>query len=313
MARELKILGGSRLLARGVAAASLLVFVLSQGAEAEPATDRDDLIGEVATYQTRYEDTLVDLARRFNLGYVELVAANPGIDPWVPGAGTTLVIPGGHILPDAPRQGIVINLAELRLYYFPGKGGTVITHPIGIGREGWETPTGRTEIVHKRVNPTWIPPDSIRAERPELPPAVPPGPDNPLGAFALNLSWPRYVIHGTNNPWGVGRRVSSGCIRLYPEDIEALFPRLPVGTPVAVVDQPVKVGWSKGELYLEVSPSRTQSDEIEEKGRLITREPLPDLAKRIVETAGTAVDRLDWSAVRRAAIERSGVPVRITS
>src|SRR5690606_29607209 len=154
--------------------------------------------------------------------------------------------------PDAPRDGIVVNLAELRFYYFRRKGEPrFLTRPIGIGREGFTTPLGQTTVVRKAKDPVWRPTAATRADRPDLPAAVPPGPDNPMGAYALYLGWPTYAMHGTNQPWGVGRRVSRGCIRLYPEDIEALYPLVPVGTRVTVVDQPLKVGWHMGELYLE--------------------------------------------------------------
>ena len=277
-----------------------------------PAVAAEDLIGAPRTYVTADEDTLLDVARRFDLGYVELKAANPGVDPWLPGAGTPITLPTAHLLPDAPRRGIVINLAEQRLYYFPKGGGPVVSYPLGIGRQGWETPLGATRVVRKRVKPTWHPPASIRALNPDLPRAAPPGPANPLGDFALDLGWPAYLIHGTNNPWGVGRRVSSGCIRLYPEDIAALFPRVAVGTPVRVVDQPVVLGWSRGRLYLAVHPSIRQADEIEREGAFKTRESLPDLVARVLDAAGNAEARLDWAAIARAAREHWGIPVAIT-
>ncbi len=300
--------GARRGRARAVAA-GLVLAVTGFGA-GEPADAA--LVGETRSYVTRAEDTLLDVARRFDLGYVELRAANPGVDPWLPGAGVELVLPTGHLLPDAPPRGIVINLTEMRLYVFDKAGRAVATHPIGIGRRGWETPLGETRIVRKRTDPAWIPPKSIRALKPSLPKVVPPGPNNPLGRYALDLGWPAYLIHGTNNPWGIGRRVSSGCIRLYPEDIESLYGRAAVGTPVTVVDQPFKVGWVDGELYIEVHPSRAQADEIEAEGRIQTRGSLSGLVERIVAVAGEATARLDWEAVRRAASMRDGVPVRVT-
>jgi len=205
----------------------------------------------------------------------------------------------------------VINLAALRLFYFRPDG-SVETHPLGIGRAGWETPLGKTKIVRKRRNPIWYPTKSIRALRPGLPKVVPAGPANPLGRYALYLGWPTYLIHGTNMPFGVGRRISSGCIRLYPEDIERLFTEVPVGTPVTVVDQEIAVGWRQGRLYLEVHPNARQVDEIERDGRFHTRGDLDGLVARVVAAAGDAEARLDWDAIRRIAIARRGVPEFIT-
>ena len=187
----------------------------------------------------------------------------------------------------------------------------MVTYPIGVGRQGRETPLGSTSIAAKRANPTWTPPPSIRAERPELPATVPPGPENPLGLFALNLGWNNYVIHGTNKPYGIGRRVSSGCIRLYPEDIERLFDTVKVGSPVMVVDQAVKLGWAGGELYIEAHPTVAEGDDLEEKG-WYTPTSVPGLKERILEAAGIHATRIDWPAVARAEQAKRGIPVRIT-
>lgn len=279
---------------------------------ATPATAalRGDILGELEYHIATADDFFVDLARRYDVGYVELVAANPGVDPWLPGRGAPLIIPTAHLLPEAPRRGIVINLAEMRLYYFDGKGGPV-SHPLGIGQESWETPLGSTTVSRKGSNPTWYPPKSIRAEKPWLPAAVPPGPDNPLGEYAVYLGWPKYLIHGTNKPAGVGRRVSHGCLRMYPEDIEALFSQVAIGTPVTVVDQPLKVGWRGRHLYIEVHPTQSQADQLEIESRF-SAAPVPDLRKRIMAAAGDAVERIDWRVVETAAAERLGIPVRIT-
>ena len=229
--------------------------------------DGSEVVGGVQVIKARYEDTFVALARTYDVGYEALRQANPDVDPWLPGEGTEIVIPTRFVLPRAPHTGIVINIAELRLYYFPASHGTapdgadpngrqVITHPISIGQMDWSTPLGTTTVVRKVVNPSWYPPKSIReehaAENDILPRVVPPGPDNPLGKYKLSLGLPGYLIHGTNKPAGVGMRVSHGCIRLFPEDIEALFKIVPVGTPVHIVNQPAKLGWgSDGGLYLE--------------------------------------------------------------
>lgn len=303
---------GGHICGRGMRAAAWLVaggLALWAG-PAAAVREGQDLLGEAQAYELSPGETLLDVARRNDLGFVELVAANPGVDPWVPGAGVELTLPTAHLLPDAPRDGIVINLAELRLYYFAPEG-PVATFPLGTGKAGRETPLGETRVVAKRANPTWVPPPSIRAERPHLPAAVPPGPNNPLGAFALDLGWDQYVIHGTNKPFGIGRRVSHGCIRLYPEDIARLFEEVSIGARVTVVDQPVKIGWSGRDLYLEVHPTQSQTDEIE-KGRRPTPEPVADLKALVGRAAGSEAHRVDWDAVRRAARERSGVPVQIT-
>ncbi|WP_177167677.1 L,D-transpeptidase family protein [Nitrosomonas marina] len=223
---------------------------------------RDDVVGNVQVITANYEDTLSDIARRFNLGYEEIVAANPDVDPWLPGAGTRIIIPTQFILPDAPREGIVINLAAMRLFYFPkaedGEMQKVITHPVGIGRLQWKTPVGATRITVKDENPVWRPTPSIHKEYARngnpLPAAVPPGPDNPMGSHVLRLGWPTYAIHGTNKPPSVGMRGSFGCIRMYPEDIAGLFNEVAVGTPVRVVNQPRLLGWRGDQLYLQAYP-----------------------------------------------------------
>jgi L,D-transpeptidase ErfK/SrfK len=244
------------LLASGATAASAAQF---------PLVDAGALMfGDVETITAHAEDTLPDLARRYGLGYEEILRANPGVDTWLPGEGTTIVVPGQRLLPAGPREGIVINLPEHRLYYFlPAKKGEipqVITYPVSIGKMDWSTPLGQTKIVDKRKNPTWSPPESVRKEHAErgdpLPKVVPSGPNNPLGNFAmrLNISPGAYLIHGTNNPIAVGMAVTHGCIRMYPEDIEALFPLVKVGTPVWLINQPVKVARLNGQVWLEVHP-----------------------------------------------------------
>jgi L,D-transpeptidase ErfK/SrfK len=222
----------------------------------------DHVIGTLQVTHARAEDTLSDIARRFNLGYEEIVRANPGVDPWLPGEGREIVLPTQFVLPNAPREGIVINLAQLRAYYFPkakeGEPRKVITHPIGIGKVGWATPEGTTKVTAKAKNPTWYPPASVRKEHAEagdpLPAKVPPGPDNPLGAHMMKLGWPSYLMHGTNKPYGVGMRSSHGCVRFYPEDIARLYDMVPIGTKVTVVNQPFVFGWQDGALYVQAFP-----------------------------------------------------------
>lgn len=205
------------------------------------------------------ENTLSDLAREYGLGYDEIVAANPDADPWLPGDGTPVLLPTQYVVPDVPREGIVLNMASKRLFYFPempeGQPQAVMTYPIGIGRVGWETPLGTTQVVSKATNPHWYVPASVRREHAELgnplPSVVPPGPDNPLGTHVLKLEMPGYLIHGTNQPYGVGMRVSHGCVRLYPENIELLYSLIAVGEPVQIVNEPYLLGRNNGELYFE--------------------------------------------------------------
>ncbi len=280
----------------------------SRAAKAAPVAQHwPDIIGEVKIYTAKQPDTLLDLARANNLGYVEIVAANPGVDPWVPGAGTRIVLPTEHILPAAPRKGIVLNLSELRLYYFPPTGGPLESYPIGIGDVGWKTPLGTTKVVRKQKNPTWYVPKSIMADDPGHGAVVPPGPDNPLGNFAMYLGWPSYLIHGTNKPDGVGRRASHGCVRLYPEAIASLFPRVAIGTPVTVVDQQAKFGWRRDVLYGQIYLNQKQAAEIEDKGTF-TPAPIADLADRALAAAGPRKDEIDWDRMNEEARVRNGVP-----
>lgn len=269
-----------------------------------------DILGEMREYYTWTSDTLLDIARGEDLGLINLMSANPGVDPWLPGRGTRIVLPTAHILPDAPRRGVVINIAELRLYLY-AENGAVWSFSIGVGRDGFSTPLGQTKVVRKKENPTWYPTAAKRVEDPEVPAVVPPGPDNPMGEHALYLGWPTYAVHGTNQPWAVGRRVTRGCIRLYPEDIAWVFRQAPVGTPVAVVDQPVKLGRRNGEVFIEVHPSLKQVDQIEEKG-YADPDPLTDQTDTILAFAGDAIPRLDWEVINQALAERRGYPIQIT-
>jgi L,D-transpeptidase ErfK/SrfK len=269
-----------------------------------------DILGEMREYYTWTSDTLLDIARGEDLGLINLMSANPGVDAWLPGKGTKIVLPTAHILPDAPRRGVVINIAELRLYLYADTG-SVWSFSIGVGRDGFSTPLGQTKVVRKKENPTWYPTAAKRAEDPEVPAVVQPGPDNPMGEHALYLGWPTYAVHGTNQPWAVGRRVTRGCIRLYPEDVAWVFQQVPVGTPVTVVDQPVKLGRTNGELFIEVHPSLKQVDQIEEKGRA-DPDPLTDQTDTILAFAGDAIPRLDWEVINQALAERRGYPIQIT-
>ena len=182
--------------------------------------------------------------------------------------------------------------------------------PVGIGRQGWSTPLGRTFVKRKKADPTWFVPKSIRDEDPELPKAIGPGPDNPLGRHAIYLGWPSYLLHGTNKPSGVGRRASHGCVRMYPEDIEQLFNTVAIGTPVTVVDQAAKIGWQQGDLLLEVHPSQNQADRVE-AGESFPPEPVRELEYLLIDAAGGDARRLDWQKIRQVVRERRGIPVAI--
>jgi L,D-transpeptidase ErfK/SrfK len=245
--------------------------------------------------------------------------ANPGVDQWLPGEGTPIYLPTQSILPEAPREGIVINVPAMRLFYFTQakskEAGApavlkVSSHPIGIGVQGWATPFGEAKVVEKARDPVWYVPASIRKEHAErgdpLPSIVPPGPDNPLGAFAMTLSLPGYLIHGTNKPAGVGMRSSHGCIRLYPEDIEALFPQVARGTPVRLVNQPVLAGWHDGRLYLEVHPplAEEEHDLVAEANAALNR---------ALERAGTAAAavQIDPAAIEKIVTEQRGIPLPV--
>ncbi len=243
----------------------LAAWCMNAAALTFPLPAQGDVVGSVKTAVAKAGDTLPQIARDNDMGFTELEEANPNLDPDHLTPGTVVVIPSHFILPNAPRNGIVINLAEMRLYYYPKGGNTVTTYPIGIGREGEDTPVGVLKIIQHIPNPTWYSPESIRVARAQegviIPKVVPPGPDNPLGKFAMRLSKPTYLIHGTNDPLGgIGRRSSSGCIRLYPEDIERLFSMVKNGDNVYIVNEPYKAGWLASDLYLESHVSLAAKD-----------------------------------------------------
>ncbi len=271
-----------------------------------------DLIGSVTVTQARQDDTLLDVARRFGIGQDEIVLANLDVDRWLPREGTEVVIPSRYILPRAERRGIVLNVPEMRLYYFPaaapGEPAQVETYPVSIGRMDWATPIGLTRVQSKSENPSWRPPKSIRQEAEAsgepLPELIPPGPNNPLGKYALRLARPGYLIHSTNKPFGVGMRVTHGCVRMYPEDIEKLFPAVPVGTPVRIVDQPVKIGWLFDTLFIEVHPP------LEEKQQdaAVLIETAMDLINEAWEQRPLV---LDGQALKEAVEKKNGIPVAV--
>jgi L,D-transpeptidase ErfK/SrfK len=273
-----------------------------------------DVIGQVETITAGRDDTLLDIARRYDLGQNEILYANPAVDRWLPEENSVVVLPTRFILPNVERTGLVLNLPEMRLYYFPkpGRGETpvVITHPVSVGRMDWETPLGKTSIINKQIDPEWRPPQSLKDEaiaegNDPLPDVVKAGPDNPLGRYAMRLGIPGYLIHSTNKPYGVGMRVTHGCLRMYPEDIEKLFEDIPVGTPVLLINEPIKLGWFAGTLFVELHPPLEEDAEI-----------YANYMERVLDaiaefTAGYDIS-LSGRALWQAIEEQNGIPVAVT-
>jgi len=270
----------------------------------------EDVIGEVQVIKAKYEDTFADIATANDLGYLEMVAANPGVDAWLPGVGTDIVLPTRFILPSGPREGIVINLAEYRMYYFPKGQNVVYTYPLGIGREGWGSPVTSTNITAKTPNPTWTPPASIRkehaAEGDVLPAVVPAGPNNPLGPFKFTLGTPGYLIHGSDKKFGIGMRVSHGCFRMLNHNVLELAKMAPVGTKVRIINEPYKFGVSGGKVYLEAHAPLSDSEEpsVVDKHAAVINALLKN------EQLGTSM-RLDWEMVREVVASEDGMPIEI--
>jgi L,D-transpeptidase ErfK/SrfK len=271
-----------------------------------------NMVGQIQVVHADYEDTLFTIARYFDLGIDEMTAANPDVDRWLPGQDTPIVLPTRFVLPQTPQKGLVLNIANKRLFYYPepqpNEPLQVATYPIGIGRVGWETPTGNTKVISKIINPNWYVPPTVREEHAAkgdpLPAVVPPGPDNPLGDYALQLGMPSYLIHGTNKPAGVGMRISHGCVRLYPEDIELLFNRVPIGAPVTIVNQPYLVGWSEGNIFLEAhKPLEDDKRELRVK--------LEMHVKDAVRENGISDKAVDWNKVAQVIKEARGFPIPI--
>jgi L,D-transpeptidase ErfK/SrfK len=295
-----------------------LIVLVAQAASADqfplpPAAS--DVIGEAIMATAEAEDTLLDLARRHGLGYEEITNANPGIDPWLPGAGTVVVVPKRRLLPRAPRTGIVINLPEHRLYWYPpaaaGEQPVVWTFPVSIGKMDWHTPLGRTTIVSKAKDAPWIPPKSVREEHAKrgdpLPEVVPGGADNPMGRYKMALGIPggAYLIHGTNRPAGIGMQVTHGCMRLYPEDIETLYGMVPIGTQVTIVNQPYKWGWHQGELLIEVHPPLQEDAGAPPSLTVLTR--------LLVEATRDEPLAIDWIGAERVWREARGIPAPVAA
>lgn len=266
-----------------------------------------DLVGKLSFTQVQKQsDWYAPIGRQYDIGFNALQAANPGINSDGPGQDMVLILPTQFLLPNVKRNGIVINVPEMRLYYFPhDQSDMVYTFPIGVGRQDWNTPVGELHIVEKIKNPIWIVPDSImkfrEAHGDPVPKIVRPGPNDPLGDFAMRLSDTRYLIHGTNEPDGIGMRSSAGCIRMYPEDIASLFAMVPVNTPVNIINEPFKTGWADGKLYLSVMPPLAES----------TQTPAQNFLQLIsvVKKASYGKDvQVDWQTVNRIFKEQLGIP-----
>ena len=302
----------ARVLIAGVGLASV---PCAQAAVYDLTDPTMQVIGEDVHIQTHYSDTLVEIARRYGLGYEEIARANPKVDPWLPGEGTDIMIPGRHILPPGPRDGIIVNIPEHRIYYFPkprkGHAPTVVTYPVSIGKMDWQTPMGLTHVVSKQANPSWNPPASVRAEHlangdPLPKGAIGPGPDNPLGLFAMRLAIHPgdYLIHGTNNPLAVGMAVTHGCIRMYPEDVAAIFPTVPVGAKVYLINEPLKVAFVDGNLLLEAHPP------VDAQGQTVD----PVLSKfedRLNQVLGTTTTAVNWDIAVDTLKKADGIPVLV--
>lgn len=278
----------------------------------------DDVVGHVQVTIIGEHDTLPDVARRFNVGYDEIVRANPGVDPWLPGVGREVVVPTQFVLPAAERKGVVVNLAAMRIYYFPpvakGEKQVVYTHPIGIGKVGWSTPEGKTKIVSKEKDPVWRPTASIREEHRKngdpLPAVVPAGPDNPLGRHKFTLGWATYLIHGTNKPYGVGLRSSHGCIRMYPEDVAVFFDMIEKGTQVQVVNQPYVFGWHNDQLYLQAFDvmEDDKRDWSKSRPKILSK----TLNKRIEKLLAERKETINWERVAELSGDPRGLVLSVT-
>lgn len=267
------------------------------------------VVGELKYIEARGGETMLGIAHEFDLGYEELVAANPGLDSWGLKRGARIVLPLRFILPEGPRRGIYINMASYRMYYYPKKfaGGRVITYPVSVGRGEWPTPEKATHIVDKLVNPNWYPPKAVREEHREwgedLPLVVPPGPDNPLGGYALQLGLPGYLIHGTNKPYGIGMNVTHGCVRLRPHDVVELFRMVPRKTEVRIINEPYMTAVQGGVVYLEAHVNDEEFDERVLAGKLTSA---------IRQSFKPDIPPIDWRRLAAVAGRAEGVPAEVS-
>ena len=272
-------------------------------------SDGDNMVGTIAAIDTRENDALPDIARHFGLGYNDISIANSSVSPWTPKPGSHVLLPVQFILPDSPHKGIALNLANMRLFYYPKKQpDKVYTYPVGIGRQGWNTPMGLTSIVTKDANPSWTVPESIHREHAEkgdsLPKVVGSGPDNPLGLYAMRLGIPGYLIHGTNKPYGIGMQISHGCVQMYPEDIEVLFKKATVGMPVRIIHQPYMTAWHQDMLYLEAHEplEKWAKDKAKLKKQVV---------KQLHELSDERSVAVDWNKVERILQRSDGIPTPV--
>jgi L,D-transpeptidase ErfK/SrfK len=282
-------------------------------------SDGSNIVGQLQVVTADSRNTLLDIARHYDLGHEEITVANPGVSIWLPGEGTPIVVPTEFILPPLPWQGIVVNIPQRRLYYFPRPKAktqaTVVTFPIGIARPGWPTPLGSTRITAKYKDPSWFVPKSIQEEHRsqgerDFPEYFPPGPDNPMGMLAMETGFDKIFIHGTNRPWGVGMRVTHGCIRLYPEHAAFLFPEVPVGTPVRFINQPVMVGERGDLLYLGVSePVDAYPDDVDS---LLLRAIDAVALHKAQHKAQQNAAEIDWDRVLQAVAAKRFVPIPVS-
>lgn len=288
-------------------------------AYALPADSGDSVIAEfednVPLTRAEQDETLLDVARRFLLGQAEIVRLNPEVDRWHVKQGEIIRLANQRILPDTPRDGITLNIAEYRMYYYPpvqpGKTAQVLSYAHGVGRQDWKTPLGKTRVTRKVKDPAWHPPESIRREHAAngdpLPAVVPPGPHNPLGAYRLDLGIPGgYLIHGTDidKIYGIGMQITHGCVRMYPEDLEELYRAVPIGTPVYIVKQPIKVGWLDDDLYIEAHPDL--------EGETLTWDQRYATALNLIQKAnGKILPEFDEQALKQSLTQLNGNPVAI--
>jgi len=307
---------GRNYMIRGLRFSLLLTALFASASQAtvyEIPADGTSVVGSDTHMTAVYQDTLLDIARRNSLGYYEIIRANPGVDMWLPGEGKDIMLPGRRILPPGPREGIVVNLPEHRLYYYPkpkkGEKPVVITYPVSIGKMDWKTPIGETHVIQKEKHPNWYPPEGVRKEHlangDPLPAVVKAGPDNPLGDYAMRLAagGGTYLIHGTNNPMAVGMAITHGCVRMYPEDVAALFPLIPVGTKVWLINEPVKVAFVGGELLMEAHPP------VDEEGQNTSDPDLSLLSQKLDQALGSTTAAIHWDFAKEALQAANGIPI----
>ena len=282
----------------------------ARGATFRLPTDGSNIVGQIQVVTVDSRNTLLDIARHYELGHEEIIRANPGVSIWLPGEGTPIVVPTEFILPPQPWVGIVVNISQRRLYYFPrhkaNEPATVVTFPIGISRPGWSTPLGTTRIIGKYKDPAWFVPKSIQEEHrskgeANFPDYFPPGPNNPMGMLAMETGFPQIFIHGTNHPWGVGMQVSHGCIHLYPENAAFIFPQLPVGTPVRIINQPVSAGERGSLLYLSVAEPVAGYPGSQD-----------DLLSQAMDALSRYSPEIDWTRVKQVVDAQPVLPVPVS-